>query len=122
MRSRIVFTVFVSLLLTGALAGAAEGPTSSGPMSPATIAPLLISNPAEASPCSGNASRAERAIFATGPESQVIIPQNCGSCGTCTQPRTMCYVFNQGWGTCMITRNYCGDGWQCECAAWGGNP
>jgi len=122
MRSRIAFTVFASLLLMGALAGVAQEPAASGPMSPATIAPTVVPNPAEASQCPGNASSAVRAIYAPDPEPRAPIAQNCGSCGTCTQPRTMCYVFNQGWGTCMQTMNYCGDGWQCECNSWGGNP
>lgn len=120
MRFRTAFLIFVSLLLTGALAGVAQKPAASGPLSPAAIAPTMVPNPAEASQCPGNASSA--AIFAPDPEPRApTIPENCGSCGTCTQPRTMCYVFNQGWGTCRRTINQCGDGWRCECDSWGGN-
>lgn len=121
MRSRIAFLVFVSLLLTGAPSGFAQAPAAGGPMSPATVAPTLVPNPAQA-PCSGNASPAGGANFAPDPDPRVQIPQGCGPCGTCTNPRTMCWVFNQGWGTCNRTMEFCGEGggWRCECDSWGG--
>lgn len=118
MKSRTAFLIFASLLWTGTLAGAAEGPAAGGPMSPATISPVLALNPVTAAHCNGSTSLA---FLNPSAEPMIIPPQGCGSCGNCTQPRTQCYVFGQGWGTCYVTRDTCGDGWKCECETPGGN-
>lgn len=116
MTSRIAFLVSVSLLWMGALAGAAAEPAASGPMSPATASPARVPNPVEAAHCQGSSSSA---LLNPSPELRIMLPQNCGSCGTCTQPRTQCYVFNQGWGVCNFTPYICGDGLRCECGTGG---
>lgn len=118
MTSRIAFLVIVSLLGTGALAGAAAEPAASGLMSPATASPALVPNPAQVAHCQGSTSSA---LLNPSPELRIIPPTNCGSCGTCTQPRTQCYVFGQGWGTCNFVKDTCVDGWRCECGTGGGN-
>lgn len=124
MRASLTFTVCALLLLTGSLAGAAEEPAASGWMRPATNAPTLVPNPA--SECLANSSPAKPLGLAFEPEQRIPSLNECGTCGNCTQPRTACNVFGQGWGICNFTMQACGadagGGRRCECQTGGGNP
>ncbi len=119
MKLRSTLLMFVLVLLTGALAGAATEPQAGVPAAPVTLDAIMAASPAPASPlCLENAAKAQL------PAGNPVVQAATSVCGACSDiwcaGQTLGALCRTGKRCYNLYGNFCSQDGQSQCTCYSG--